>query len=138
MDQQQCINIEGVNDTCNLNDPQIKYFYDQLPKNQGEDVYLPEWPLYIKYLNYQTRSHSKYYIQYNPQSGILRRVTVYRGYQRDRSSLIPQDNAEYLGVKSMIEHPQFGEYLGQLELYQTTKNYLQDFNKAFGVSRGTI
>lgn len=68
----------------------------------------------------------------------MRRVTVYRGYQQDRSSLIPQDNAEYLGVKSMIEHPQFGEYLGQLELYQTTKNYLQDFNKAFGVSRGTI
>lgn len=123
------INIEGIGDTLGLEIPENKAFYDILPE---KDVYLPN--LYIRHLKYGTHSYSKYYVQYDTESKVLRRVTVYLKRQQIKD-FIPLDEKEYQDITVMVNHPRFNEYLEQLFVHQAGDKYLNDFNNAFGLSR---
>lgn len=134
MNNKLCINIEGVNNICDTNNPQFNDIYQILPRDTV-DVYLPGWPLYIRRLtSFEANRYATYYVQYNPQSGTIRRITVYQPLREHFQDLVSDTNEEYLKVVAMVRHPQFNEYLGQLEISSNINNYIKEFNTAFGLS----
>lgn len=92
---QPCLWIEGVGRpqdyTCaNTMNSQLKAVLDRLPTDPLQIVYLDFWPLYIVRLP-KINSSGDYFIQYNPQSGTVRKVIRFNASSASRLNNMIQD-----------------------------------------------
>lgn len=67
--------IEGVGDIPeNKLDQNTLFLFRNLPKGDFEVLYIQNWPLLIIKLPISTHSYASYYLQYNPQSKVIKRL----------------------------------------------------------------
>ena len=71
--------IEGVGDfPVDTPDMSVQTILNNLPERPGDVVYIESWPIIIFGLPQQRRTFSNFFIQYNPQSGTVRRIVQHR------------------------------------------------------------
>ena len=94
--------VEGVGDFKQGEfKPDQQLLFDQLPQNKGDITYIQQWPVYIINVGQYTRGYTTYYIQYNPQSGMVRRLIKY--YEGQGPNLEDLPNTVYQNILAMIK-----------------------------------
>ena len=90
--------IEGVGDFPIPSEPnsQIQQLLQNLPDGPGLATYIESWPLIVYEFPQMRHSQSRYFVQYNPQTGTTRRVILHLVRQPVEPSQVRPEHVEVL------------------------------------------